>query len=332
MIRYLIPFFLLFTLFFSNLSFADTMEQRLEKMEKRILYLENQIKSQEAKLKTQEASLEKRDADVSKLTGSVLGRTNLSGALEMSIADTSGSSSGQVDKIELVLETEINPNVSTEIVLLTENDSGTYDTQIDTAAVTLAVPNTDFNITLGKFGPSMASLETALQTDPLTKTEADISYSGAIEVSTEMEGIALSAFAEETGAIGGNINLSREVDAFEFNLNIGYTSELASTTAAGGYAIGTTISTSNFTVNAEYLEADGNAGGSQRLNAFNIDLSTDIGAGTFAVGYGDSISNAGAKTEQTLFAYSIGLGDGVSLTLEHADETDTTTAAVAVEF
>ncbi len=332
MIRYQVIIYTIIAFSLSSVSFADTTEERLKKMEERILFLESQLKAQNTQLKAQDTKIDQKNADVSRLSESVLGRTNLSGVVEMSVADADGTSSGQVDKIELSLETEINPNVTTEIVLLTENDNGTYDTQIDTAAVTLAVPNSDVSITLGKFGPSMASLETALFTDPLTKAEGDIAYSGTIEVSTEIEGFSISAFAEETGATGGNVNFSREAGSFEVNMNLGYTSELATTTTVGGYAIGTTISSNDFTLNAEYIEADGKGGGTQKLNAYNMDLSTEIGEGTFAVGYGDSITNAGVKTEQTLFAYSFGFGDGVTFTLEHADETDTTSAALAVEF
>src|SRR5210317_1524616 len=107
-------------------------DDRLAALEKRLAYLEQRVKSQDTVI------AEKYEA-LSKLTGSALERTELSGVIEMSTADTQGAgTAGQVDKVELTLSTEINKNISSEIVLLSEADNAgdLSDVSIDTAAVT----------------------------------------------------------------------------------------------------------------------------------------------------------------------------------------------------
>ena len=305
-------------------------DDRLAALEKRLAYLEQRVKSQDA-------VIAQKDEALSKLTGSALGRTELSGVIEMSTADTQGSGTeGQLDKVELVLATEINENVASEIVLLTENDSGTYATTIDTAAVTFAIPDTEATITTGKFGHSFASLESAMVTDPLTKDEGDVSSNMGVELATNLNGLGITLAGTADGQTAATVSFGGGTANIEYSVNAGYANELANSTTVGGYTVGTTIAMAGITMNAEYLEADDKVSGdTHEINASHIDFSADLGPGTAFIGYGETRDGSGVTTDQTGVGYHYGLGDGVTLSYEHLENTDNNdvdTLKLAVEF
>lgn len=309
-------------------------DDRLAALEKRLAYLEQRVKSQDAVI------AEKNEA-LSKLTGSALGRTELSGVIEMSTADTQGSgTAGQVDKVELTLSTEINENISSEIVLLSEYDAAAtsgnnYPVNIDTAAVTFAIPDTKATITTGKFGHSFASLESAMVSDPLTKTEGDVSSNMGVELATDLNGLVVTLAGTADGQAAATVSVGGETADMEYSFNAGYINELANTTTVGGYTIGATVAMAGITMNAEYLEADGKASGTHEINASHIDFSADLGPGTAFIGYGETRNGSGVTTDQTGVGYHYGLGDGVTLSYEHLDNTDNNdvdTLKLAVEF
>ena len=306
-------------------------DDRLAALEKRLAYLEQRVKSQDAVI------AEKNEA-LSKLTGSALGRTELSGVIEMSTADTQGSgTAGQVDKVELTLSTEINKNISSEIVLLSEaDDAGDLsNVAIDTAAVTFAIPDTEATITTGKFGHSFASLESAMVSDPLTKTYGDVSSNMGVELATDLNGVGITLAVTADGQAAATVSVGGETGDMEYSFNAGYVSELANTTTVGGYTVGTTVAMAGITMNAEYLKANGKASGTHEINASHIDFSADLGPGTAFIGYGETRDGSGVTTDQTGVGYHYGLGDGVTLSYEHLDKTDNNdvdTLKLAVEF
>lgn len=307
-------------------------DDRLAALEKRLAYLEQRVKSQDAVI------AEKNEA-ISKLTGSALGRTELSGVIEMSTADTQGSgTAGQVDKVELTLSTEINKNISSEIVLLSEaNDAGDLsDVAIDTAAVTFAIPDTQATVTTGKFGHSFAALESAMVSDPLTKTEGDVSSNMGVELATDLNGLGITLAGTADGQAAATVSVGGETTDMEYSFNAGYTNELTGSTTVGGYTVGTTIAMAGITMNAEYLEADDKVSGdTHEINASHIDFSADLGPGTAFIGYGETRNGSGVTTDQTGVGYHYGLGDGVTLSYEHLENTDNNdvdTLKLAVEF
>ena len=305
-------------------------DDRLAALEKRLAYLEQRVKSQDA-------VIAQKDEALSKLTGSALGRTELSGVIEMSTVDTQGTgTTGAVDTIELVLTTEINENVASEIVLKAEETVDDYDVNIDTAAVTFAIPDTEATITTGKFGHSFASLESAMVSDPLTKTEGDVSSNMGVELATDLNGLGITLAGTADGQAAATVSVGGETADMEYSFNAGYINELANTTTVGGYTVGTTIAMAGITMNAEYLEADDKVSGeTHEINASHIDFSADLGPGTAFIGYGETRNGSGVTTDQTGVGYHYGLGDGVTLSYEHLDATDNNdvdTLKLAVEF
>lgn len=308
-------------------------DDRLAALEKRLAYLEQRIKSQDA-------VIAQKDEALSKLTGSALGRTELSGVIEMSTVDTQASgTAGQVDKVELTLSTEINENISSEIVLLSEYDASAdnnYPVNIDTAAVTFAIPDAEATITTGKFGHSFASLESAMVSDPLTKTEGDVSSNMGVELATDLNGVGITLAGTADGQAAATVSVGGETAVMEYSFNAGYINELANTTTVGGYTIGATVAMAGITMNAEYLEADDKVSGeTHEINASHIDFSADLGPGTAFIGYGETRDGSGVTTDQTGVGYHYGLGDGVTLSYEHRDNTDNNdvdTLKLAVEF
>ena len=321
-------------LFNSAAVYADSgvSNDRLAALEKRLAYLEQRVKSQDAVI------AEKNEA-ISKLTGSALGRTELSGVIEMSTADTQGSgTAGQVDTVELTLSTEINENISSEIVLLSEaDDDGNLSTvAFDTAAVTFAIPDTKATITTGKFGHSFASLESAMVSDPLTKTEGDVKSNMGVELATDLNGMGITLAGTADGQAAATVSVGGETSDMEYSFNAGYINELANTTTVGGYTVGTTIAMAGITMNAEYLEADDKVSGdTHEINASHIDFSADMGPGTAFIGYGETRNGSGVTTDQAGVGYHYDLGDGVTLSYEHLENTDNNdvdTLKLAVEF
>jgi hypothetical protein len=319
-------------LFNSAAVYADSgvSNDRLAALEKRLAYLEQRVKSQDAVI------AEKNEA-LSKLTGSALGRTELSGVIEMSAVDTQGTgTTGAVDTIELVLTTEINENVASEIVLKAEETVDDYDVNIDTAAVTFTIPDAEATITTGKFGHSFASLESAMVSDPLTKTEGDVSSNMGVELATDLNGLGITLAGTADGQAAATVSVGGETLDMEYSFNAGYINELANTTTVGGYTVGTTIAMAGITMNAEYLEADDKVSGqTHEINASHIDFSADLGPGTVFIGYGETRSGLGVTTDQTGVGYHYGLGDGVTLSYEHlegTDNNDVDTLKLAVEF
>lgn len=314
-------------------------DDRLAALEKRLAYLEQRVKSQDA-------VIAQKDEALSKLTGSALGRTELSGVIEMSTADTQGSgTAGQVDKVELTLSTEINKNISSEIVLLSEaNDAGDLsNVAIDTAAVTFAIPDTEATITTGKFGHSFASLESVMVTDPLTKTYGDVSSNMGVELATDLNGLGVTLAGTADGQAAATVSVGGETADMEYSFNAGYVNELVDNAetngdekTVGGYTIGATVAMAGITMNAEYLEADDKVSGdTHEINASHIDFSADLGPGTAFIGYGETRDGSGVTTDQTGVGYHYGLGDGVTLSYEHLENTvnnDVDTLKLAVEF
>ena len=307
-------------------------DDRLAALEKRLAYLEQRVKSQDA-------VIAQKDEALSKLTGSALGRTELSGVIEMSTADTQGAgTAGQVDKVELTLSTEINKNISSEIVLLSEADGAgdLSDVAIDTAAVTFAIPDTEATITTGKFGHSFASLESVMVTDPLTKTEGDVSSNMGVELATDLNGLGITLAGTADGQAAATVSVGGETADMGYSFNAGYVSELANTTTVGGYTVGATVALAGITMNAEYLEADDKVSGdTHEINASHIDFSADMGPGTAFIGYGETRNGSGVTTDQAGVGYHYGLGDGVTLSYEHLEATDNNdvdTLKLAVEF
>ena len=307
-------------------------DDRLAALEKRLAYLEQRVKSQDAVI------VEKNVA-ISKLTGSALGRTELSGVIEMSTADTQGSgTAGQVDKVELRLSTEINENISSEIVLLSEaeDDGNLSAVEFDTAAVTFAIPDTKATITTGKFVHSFASLESAMVSDPLTKTEGDVSSNMGVELATDLNGMGITLAGSADGQAAATVSVGGETADMEYSFNAGYTNELASSTTVGGYTLGTTVAMAGITMNAEYLEADDKVSGqTHEVNASHIDFLADMGLGTAFIGYGETRNGSGVTTDQAGVGYYYYLGDGMTLSYEHLENTDNNdvdTLKLAVEF
>ena len=321
-------------LFNSAAVYADSgvSNDRLAALEKRLAYLEQRVKSQDAVI------AEKNEA-ISKLTGSALGRTELSGVIEMSTADTQGSgTAGQVDTVKLTLSTEINENISSEIVLLSEaDDDGNLSTvEFDTAAVTFAIPDTKATITTGKFGHSFASLESAMVSDPLTKTEGDVKSNMGVELATYLNGMGITLAGTADGQAAATVSVGGETTDMEYSFNVGYVNELATSTTVGGYTFGTTVAMAGITMNAEYLEADDKVSGdTHEINASHIDFSADMGPGTAFIGYGETRNGSGVTTDQAGVGYHYDLGDGVTLSYEHLENTDNNdvdTLKLAVEF
>jgi hypothetical protein len=307
-------------------------DDRLAALEKRLAYLEQRVKSQDA-------VIAQKDEALSKLTGSALGRTELYGVIEMSTADTQGSgTAGQVDKVELTLSTEINKNISSEIVLLSEaDDAGDLsNVAIDTAAVTFAIPDTKATLTTGKFGHSFASLESVMVTDPLTKTEGDVSSNMGVELATGLNGFGITLAGTADGQAAATASFGGETADMEYSFNIGYTNELANSTTVGGFTVGATVAMAGISMNAEYLEADDKVSGdTHEINASHIDFSADLGPGTAFIGYGETRNDSGVITDQAGVGYHYGLGDGVTLSYEHLENTDNNdvdTLKLAVEF
>jgi len=307
-------------------------DDRLAALEKRLAYLEQRVKSQDA-------VIAQKDEALSKLTGSALGRTELSGVIEMSTADTQGAgTAGQVDKVELTLSTEINKNISSEIVLLSEADGAgdLSDVAIDTAAVTFAIPDTEATITTGKFGHSFASLESVMVTDPLTKTEGDVSSNMGVELATGLNGFGITLAGTADGQAAATAGFGGETADMEYSFNVGYTNELANSTTVGGFTVGATVAMAGISMNAEYLEADDKVSGdTHEINASHIDFSADMGPGTAFIGYGETRNGSGVTTDQAGVGYHYGLGDGVTLSYEHLEATDNNdvdTLKLAVEF
>jgi len=307
-------------------------DDRLAALEKRLAYLEQRVKSQDA-------VIAQKDEALSKLTGSALGRTELSGVIEMSTADTQGAgTAGQVDKVELTLSTEINKNISSEIVLLSEADGAgdLSDVAIDTAAVTFAIPDTEATITTGKFGHSFASLESVMVTDPLTKTEGDVSSNMGVELATGLNGFGITLAGTADGQAAATAGFGGETADMEYSFNVGYTNELANSTTVGGFTVGATVAMAGISMNAEYLEADDKVSGdTHEINASHIDFSADMGPGTAFIGYGETRNGSGATTDKAGVGYHYGLGDGVTLSYEHLEATDNNdvdTLKLAVEF
>jgi len=319
-------------LFNSAAVYADSgvSNDRLAALEKRLAYLEQRVKSQDAVI------AEKNEA-ISKLTGSALGRTELSGAIEMLAVDTQGTgTTGAVDAIELVLTTEINENVASEIVLKAEEGVDDYDVNIDTAAVTFAIPDTEATITTGKFGHSFASLESAMVSDPLTKDEGDVSSNMGVELAADLNGMGITLAGTADGKAAATVSVGGETTDMEYSFNAGYTNELNTSTTVGGYTFGTTVAMAGITMNAEYLEADDKVSGdTHEINASHIDFSADMGPGTAFIGYGETRNGSGVTTDQAGVGYHYGLGDGVTLSYEHLENTannDVDTLKLAVEF
>ena len=305
-------------------------DDRLAALEKRLAYLEQRVKSQDTVI------AEKNEA-ISKLTGSALGRTELSGVIEMSTADTQGSgTTGQVDTVELTLSTEINENVASEIVLKAEEGVDDYDVNIDTAAVTFAIPDTEATITTGKFGHSFASLESAMVSDPLTKTEGDVASNMGVELATDLNGMGITLAGTADGKAAATVSVGGETSDMEYSFNAGYTNELNEATTVGGYTLGTTLTMAGITMNAEYLEADDKVSTkTHEITASHIDFSADMGPGTAFIGYGETRDGDGVTTDQAGVGYHYGLGDGVTLSYEHlegTDNNDVDTLKLAVEF
>jgi len=307
-------------------------DDRLAALEKRLAYLEQRVKSQDA-------VIAQKDEALSKLTGSALGRTELYGVIEMSTADTQGSgTAGQVDKVELTLSTEINKNISSEIVLLSEaDDAGDLsNVAIDTAAVTFAIPDTKATLTTGKFGHSFTSLESVMVTDPLTKTEGDVSSNMGVELATGLNGFGITLAGTADGQAAATAGFGGETADMEYSFNVGYTNELANSTTVGGFTVGATVAMAGISMNAEYLEADDKVSGdTHEINASHIDFSADLGPGAAFIGYGETRNGSGVITDQAGVGYHYGLGDGVTLSYEHLENTDNNdvdTLKLAVEF
>ena len=352
-----------------------SIEERLQRMEQRIRYLEERVAAQDR-------TIVEKDKRISELKGLQEGWFNaleVSGAVEIEAAhvtpEEGDSTSGlEAATVDLAFAAELNDWVSAEAALTM--DEGAI--VVDSATATLALPDSPISLTLGKQGLPFGVYESNLISDPLTKELGDTAEDAAV-VAFDSGGVTASAFLfkgendrEDSGRIedfGAAVGWAMEVDRVSvgFNLSwindIGESDTLEGTETKGadmvpGGAASAILSVGGATVIGEYVTAleDFSAaelafnGAAARPSAAGLEAAygfevagTEV---TVATAWQSTGEAAGLLPESRfLVGTSIGIAEGLSLSLEWARErdydtgdggsgetTDTATAVLAAEF
>ena len=355
-----------------------SIEERLQKMEQRIRYLEERVAAQDR-------TIVEKDKQISVLKGLEEGWFNsleVGGAVEVELVhetpdEGDGMSGFAAATADVAFAAEVNDWASAEVAL-TMGDEGVVE--VDSATVTLALPDSPVSLTLGSQGLPFGVYESNLLGDPLTKELGDTGEDAAV-VSFESGGASASAFAFKGGNdregndrienFGAAVGWAMEVDRVSVALGLSWINDIGesdtveefiadakgSDTVPGG-AASAILGFAGATVIGEYVSAldDFSAaeltfnGAAARPSAVGLEAAygfevagTEV---TVAAAWHGTSEAAGLLPESRfLVGTSIGIADGLTLSLEWArdqdydtgdggtgETTDTATAVLAAEF
>lgn len=322
----------------------------------------NQLQAMMKQTKAQAQSAEMK-ADKAKASPAFLDTVQISGALEFE-ATQSGtfadvdSSDMSLAKAELAFSAKPHEYVTTNVVVLYED--GSDNITLDEA--TIAIANTDefpLYAQVGKWAVPFGNYDTAMSTDPLTKTLGE-TKENAVLVGVTAQGFSAEGFVyngdtQKSGEgnnidqYGLNVGYAGDMEGLAIVLGAGYINNIADSDGinekltgattlnkyVGGMSLNGSVSTGGVTFSAGYLKATDdfqtaelafNSKGAQP-KAWNTEIAytTTImdKETTFAATYqGSDEALALELPEQRLgMAVTIGIYDKTALTLEYlADE------------
>ena len=259
--------------------------------------------------------------------------------------------------VELGISSSINDWTSTEIVLLYE-DSGDTPLDVDSATISLANPDSNWSLSVGRTAIPFGIFDTNLVSDPLT-LELGETFEDIVMYSIEQNGFSAGAYFfngdidetdDEIKSFGAFVSYAMEQESSAFSASLGYINNIGDTDGisavndatgsiaehVAGLSVSINYSTGPFGLIAEYLGASDDfaantlattsvAAAPSATNieaAYSFDLSGKDATVALAVQGSDEASDIGLPENKTLVALSVDLMDNTSLAFELASEED----------
>lgn len=223
---------------FSLATTVSAQEPKLGDLIKLIEKQQQQINTLRARLETTEGKAEQAATAAEQAANkpSFLDTVTIGGVAEVEMTDTKAYSGGNTSditlaKVEFFVDTQPHEYLATHVQMIYEDD-GTETISLDEAFVTLG--NTEkmpLYLQAGKWAVPFGGFDTAMSTDPLTKSLGEIKEA-AILVGATHDGIVLEGFLYNGDTqVGGDGN---QIDQYGFDL--GYGSEVNGVAYNGGVA------------------------------------------------------------------------------------------------
>jgi len=293
----------------------------------------------------------------------------LTGAVEAELAVGDNSSDITAATVELGIGAQINEQVTSDIVLLHEEDDTPLE--VDVATITLA-PNDNWRITTGQSYVPFGVYDSHMISDPLTLEigetresvlQADLLLGDAMLTGYVFNGTNQdNASKDEADRYGLNLRYAMQNDSVGFSGAIGYISDIGESDAIeatlatnlvkdyiGGLSVSAAVSSGPVSVIAEYIaavdafqatELAHNGKGAQP-KATNLELGYAMGATTLAIGLQktEEASALDLPEQRMLASVSKEIMTNTALALEWAGDkdyannsSDTYTVQLAVAF
>lgn len=356
---------------------ADSMEERLAAMEKRLQALEKRVATQDEVIKEKDrqiSAMADRDGDINmQSNGAWFNRVEVGGLVEIEAAKIDEDGASGTDDIvtatvELGIAAQINDWVSSEIVLLYEEESDNDgDLNVDVAMINIADPDANWFVNAGQYYVPFGTFGTNMVSDPITLDIAETSDT-AIEAGFGSNGLIASAYVfqgdreDETGSWGAGLFYETEADNVAFAGHLGYINDIlesdglvdgadagdfvTASDEAGAWTLSGELTAGNFIFIGEYIDVSDEviAGSNRKPSIYNLEVGYGFGIGeipaTFAIGYQGSDDADGLLPENKyLTALSLVVMDGTSIAFEYSTEedyagtdTDVITGFLGVEF
>lgn len=273
-------------------------------------------------------------------------KIEFSGLVEVDYAENALDNNKKVlsvDKVEFGITANINQDFNANIVFLSEPKEANIDLELGNPVVDEATLNgkiSDIDFTLGKLTVPFGMYETALISDPAGKDIGETGGVKALVISTEINGVTLSAWTGNSKNNGFSVNYQGEnfsvgVDTIRDTATDSKTTDIINNK---GVAINGQASFGNTTIIVEQIKVDGDTATDENGKLTQLELNHTIGDDwVLAVSSNKGTSTGGAKNDTKTIAYGVtyAMAEGVSLALESSkakDESSKISAQLAYEF
>ncbi|CAC9504003.1 hypothetical protein BPUTSESOX_1916 [uncultured Gammaproteobacteria bacterium] len=269
-------------------------------------------------------------------------KIEINGTIEASYQNDRTEGETLVDTLELNITANLTENLNANLVLKSEADgNGDLPTNrlVDEATLNGNIRGVGF--TVGKFGAPFGVYETVLVSDPVGKGIGDTGGVKGVVLSTEINGVTLSAWSGNSK----NNGLSIGYEGDNFALGIDTIRDAAADTSGGatdtinnkGIAIHGQATFDNTTVIIEQIKVDADTTAQEDGKLTQVELNHVMGDWTFAVSQNKGTTTNGTKDDTKTNAYGVSyaIAEGASLTVESNKEKDakrTTSVKLAYEF
>ncbi|MCU7842870.1 MAG: LbtU family siderophore porin [Candidatus Thiodiazotropha sp. (ex Monitilora ramsayi)] len=321
------------------LSAEPSIGERLESTEQRIQYLENRIRDQDTVINDNRSS------------NGWFEHAHIGGVVEVEAGfqnpeDGDSESSLTLATAELAIALEITPVVSSEIVLLYEDD-GEEALDVDIATITLA-PTESWFINAGQFYVPFGIFDTQMISDPLTlelgeTRETAVQFgmvAGSVSGSIYLfDGDASENNTSSIDNFGAHLDFALEGNNHSFTAGLGYINDLGDSDTlidyagdvhnrVGGFTFIAGLHSGPFIVIGEYLGANDEFETGEKPAAYNLEAGysfslagrdTNVAIGIQGT---DDAEGIGLPEEILITALSLQLFDSTRLGFEYANTED----------